>query len=412
MNQESSNIKCPNCGTAINVNDVLYHQLQSQAEKDFEKKNAQIIREKRELDQMRTELQQSIQIGVTEKLARERAVLEKSIREQITEEKSGELESLQEQLKEKIGEAKELNRIKAELLKLSREKEELRDKIQLESEEKYNKQLEEARQRLLQETESRSNLKIAEKENVIQQLKKQLTEAQQKADQGSMQLQGEVAELELEKDLRNRYPDDDITEVSKGANGADLLIGVRTPQQRKAGTIAIEIKRTKNFSSGWIPKLKEDQRNHKAEIAVLVTESMPADMPHFGLRDGVWVCSFREVQALLFVLRDSLLRYHEIKSAGENKTDKMSNLYDYLTGPEFSLQIRTIVESFTRLKTNLDQEKKAMMRLWKEREKTIELVGQCTSEMFGSFRAIAGSSVKGIDALNLPLLEEQTKNDE
>lgn len=117
MNQESSNIKCPNCGTAINVNDVLYHQLQSQAEKDFEKKNAQIIREKRELDQMRTELQQSIQIGVTEKLARERAVLEKSIREQITEEKSGELESLQEQLKEKIGEAKELNRIKAELLK-------------------------------------------------------------------------------------------------------------------------------------------------------------------------------------------------------------------------------------------------------------------------------------------------------
>lgn len=412
MNQESSNIKCPNCGTQIDVNAVLYQQLQSQAEKDFEHKNAMLSREKIKLDKRQSEIEQSIEKGVSEKLIRERSAIEKRMREQITEEKSGELESLKEQLKEKIGEAKELNRIKAEFLKLTREKEELRDKIQLESEEKYNKQLEEARQRLLQETETRSNLKIAEKENVIQQLKKQLTEAQQKADQGSMQLQGEVAELELEKDLRNRYPDDDITEVSKGANGADLLIGVRTPQQRKAGTIAIEIKRTKNFSNNWIPKLKEDQRNHRAEIAVLVTEAMPADMPHFGLREGVWVCGFREVQQLLFVLRDSLLRYHEIKSAGENKTDKMSNLYDYLTGPEFNLQIRTIVESFTRMKTNLDQEKKAMMRLWKEREKAIDLVGQCTSEMFGSFRAIAGSSVKGIDALNLPLLEEENNDDQ
>jgi hypothetical protein len=134
---------------------------------------------------------------------------------------------------------------------------------------------------------------------------------------------------------------------------------------------------------------------------------MPADMPHFGIRDGVWVCSFREVQPLLFVLRDSLLRFQELKTADENKSDKMSILYDYLTGPEFTLQIRTIVESFARLKTNLDQEKRAMTLLWKEREKTIELVGHCTSEMFGSFRAIAGFSVKGIDALNLPLLKEE-----
>lgn len=411
MNQETSNIRCPKCGTDINVNKVLYHQLQSEAEKEFEQKKAQISIERIELEKLRTDLQQSIEKGVSVKLSKEKMVLEKRLRDQINVEKSGELESLQEQLKEKIGEARELNRIKAEFLKLAREKDELREKIELESEEKLNKQLEDARLKLVQETEARSNLKIAEKENIIQQLKKQLTEAQQKADQGSMQLQGEVAELELENDLRRKYPDDCITEVSKGANGADLLMGVRTTLQRDAGTIAIEIKRTKNFSNNWIQKLKEDQRNHKADIAVLVTEAMPADMPHFGLRDGVWVCSFKEVQQLLFVLRDSLLRYHELKTSGENKSDKMSNLYDYLTGPEFTLQIRTIVESFTRLKTNLDQEKRAMTRLWKEREKAIDLVGQCTSEMFGSFRAIAGSSVKGIEALNLPLLEEDTTNE-
>jgi hypothetical protein len=407
MKQESNTISCPKCNTLIDVNAVLYRQLQSQAEKEFELKYAQVNTEKKELDKIRTDLQQSIEKGVSEKLSRERLALEKRLREQINEEKSGELESLHEQLKEKIGEAKELNRIKTDILKLTREKEELREKIELESEEKYNRQLEEARQKLTKESETRSNLKIAEKENIIQQLKKQLTQAQQKADQGSMQLQGEVAELELEKELRAKYPDDVITEVAKGANGADLLIGVRTPLHKEAGTIAVEIKRTKNFSNNWIPKLKEDQRNHKADIAVLVTEAMPADMPHFGIRDGVWVCSFREVQPLLFVLRDSLLRFQELKTADENKSDKMSILYDYLTGPEFTLQIRTIVESFARLKTNLDQEKRAMTLLWKEREKTIELVGHCTSEMFGSFRAIAGFSVKGIDALNLPLLKEE-----
>lgn len=412
MNQETSNIRCPQCGTDINVNKVLYHQLQSEAEKEFEQKNAQISRERIELEKLRTDLQMSIENGVSKKLSQERLALEKRLREQINVEKSGELESLQEQLKEKTGEARELNRVKAEFLKLAREKDELREKIELETEVKLNKQLEEARFKLVQETEARSNLKIAEKENIIQQLKKQLTEAQQKADQGSMQLQGEVAELELEKELITRYPDDCITEVSKGANGADLLMGVRTPLKKEAGTIAIEIKRTKNFSNNWIPKLKEDQRNHKADIAVLVTEAMPADMPHFGMRDGVWVCRFREVQPLLFVLRDSLLRFQELKTAGENKTDKMSILYDYLTGPEFTLQIRTIVESFTRLKTNLDQEKRAMTRLWKEREKAIELVGQCTSEMIGSFRVIAGSSVKGIDALNLPLLQEENENED
>ncbi len=412
MNQETSNIRCPKCGTDINVNKVLYHQLQSEVEKEFEQKNAQISRERMELETLRTNLQLSIDKGVSAKLSLEKLSLEKRLREQINEEKSGELESLQEQLKEKIGEARELNRIKAEFLKLAREKDELREKIEMETEEKLNKQLEEIRLKLVQETEARSNMKIAEKENIIQQLKKQLTEAQQKANQGSMQLQGEVAELELEKELRAKYQDDVLMEVAKGANGADLLMSVRTPLQKDVGTIAIEIKRTKNFSNNWIPKLKEDQRNHKADIAVMVTEAMPADMPHFGMRDGVWVCSFREVQPLLYVLRDSLLRFQELKTAGENKSDKMSILYDYLTGPEFTLQIRTIVESFTRLKSNLDQEKRAMMRLWKEREKAIELVGQCTSEMFGSFRAIAGSSVKGIDALNLPLLQEENANED
>ena len=407
MNKEPNNINCPKCGTEINVNEVLYRQLQSEVEKEFECKHAQVDDEMKTLDKMRMELKQSIEKGVSEKINQERSTLEKRLREQINEEKSGEVESLNAQLKEKIGEAKELNRIKTDLIKLTREKEELKEKIELESEVKYNQLLEEARQKLLKENEARSSLKIAEKENVIQQLKKQLTEAQQKADQGSMQLQGEVAEQELEKILRQKYPNDIITEVAKGVNGADLLIGVITTQHKNAGMIAIEIKRTKNFSNGWIPKLKEDQRKHKADIAILVTEAMPADMPHFGFRDGVWICSFREVQPLVFVLRDSLLRYDGIKAAGENKTDKMSNLYDYLTGPEFTLQIRTIVESFKSLKTNLDQEKRAMNRLWKEREKTIELVGQCTSEMFGSFQAIAGSAVKGIDELNLPLLEEE-----
>jgi len=249
-------------------------------------------------------------------------------------------------------------------------------------------------------------LKLKELEKQLDDQKKLAEEMRRKAEQGSMQLQGEVAELELEKVLRSTYPSDEVSEIPKGVNGADILLSVRTENHQPAGIIAIESKRTKSFSQGWIDKLKADQRSHKADIAIIVTEVMPKDMTQFGMRNGIWICTFQDFIPLVFVLRDSLIRIHGIKSTGVNKSDKMSLLYSYLTSQEFTQQIQTIVEAFTKLKANLESEKKAMFKIWKEREKTIDAVTQTTAEMYGSIKSIAGNSVKSISALEMPMLDD------
>ena len=223
---------------------------------------------------------------------------------------------------------------------------------------------------------------------------------ERKIKQGSQQTQGEVQEVALEKLLGDTFPVDAIGEVGKGVNGADLIHDVKNEYGRICGRIVYESKRTKAFGGNWIDKLKSDQQRHNADIAVLVTETMPADMPHFGHVDGVWICTFAEVRALATVLRLGVLKVSEVQTASENKGDKMQRLYDYLTGNEFQQCVRSIVRAFQALQTGLEQEKRAMKKIWSLREKQIEAVIDSTTCMVGSIGGIA----EGV-MISLPELE-------
>jgi hypothetical protein len=167
------------------------------------------------------------------------------------------------------------------------------------------------------------------------------------------------------------------------------------------GKIIFESKRTQNFGGDWIEKLKTDQRETGAEIAVLVTQTMPKDMDRFGEKDGVWVCNYTEIKSLVFVLREILVRTQMAKSVNENKADKMSILYNFLTSSQFKQQMEAIVEGFSNLKNELDKEKRAMSRIWKEREMQIEKVIGNTIDMYGSIKGIAGNAVASIQYIEL-----------
>jgi hypothetical protein len=167
------------------------------------------------------------------------------------------------------------------------------------------------------------------------------------------------------------------------------------------GKIVFESKRTQNWSEPWIDKLKDDQRALGAEIAVLVTQVMPKDMERFGQRDGIWVCNYQEVISLVFVLRQILLKSQSEKAVQENKSDKMGLLYNYLTGTQFRQQLEAIVEGFSTMKSELDREKRAMKKIWKEREVQIEKVIDNTIDMYGSIRGIAGNAIAPIQTLEL-----------
>lgn len=239
-------------------------------------------------------------------------------------------------------------------------------------------------------------------EKKLEDQKALINEMKRKAEQGSMQLQGEIQELALEEILKRTFVYDTIEEVGKGIRGADAIQTVINEFGQICGKIVFESKRTQNWSEAWIEKLKDDQRALGAEIAVLVTQVMPKDMERFGQKEGIWVCNYQEVVSLVFVLRQILLKTQSVKSIQENKTDKMGLLYNYLTGTQFRQQLEAIVEGFSSMKEELEREKRAMKKIWKEREVQIEKVIDNTIDMYGSIKGIAGNAIAPIQHLELP----------
>ena len=195
--------------------------------------------------------------------------------------------------------------------------------------------------------------------------------------------------------------------MPKGVKGADVIQTVINPLQQLCGKIIYESKRTKSFTDGWIEKLKEDQRNQQADLAIIVTETLPKDMDKFGRKNGVWICTFQEVKGVAFVLREMILKIQSVKSTEENKEGKMEVLYGYLTGDEFRQRIEAIVEGFSGLKTELDKEKRAMSKIWKGREKQIEKVTSNTIDMYASIKGIAGTAIQTVQALELGAGDEE-----
>ena len=246
---------------------------------------------------------------------------------------------------------------------------------------------------------------MKEKEETITAMQKQIEDLKRRAEQGSQQLQGEVQELELENLLRAKFPFDTIEPVPKGEFGGDALQRVVSPGGQPSGTILWESKRTKNWSDGWLVKLREDQRTAKADVAVLVTQVLPKGVESFDVVDGVWVTSPRAVLPVATVLRHTLLQVSMARQATEGQQTKTEMIYQYLTGPRFRHRVEAIVEAFSTMQEDLDKERKAIMKQWAKREEQIERVMGATVGMYGDLQGIAGKSLQEIEGLELPALQ-------
>lgn len=414
-----SKINCPNCGTDIDVNDILSHQLEdelkkkyakqfSEQKKEVEQELEKIRKDKEAFESVKRKENELFQEKLDQKLKAEREQYQAQIKKKISEEQEDQFKALQKELNEKSERLKELNKSKAEIEKLKREKSELSDKIEAEAQKKINDILIQEKEKIKIQAEEENKLKLMQLQKQLDDQIKLTADMKRKQEQGSMQLQGEVQELAIEDELRQAFPFDKIEEVSKGVRGADCVQTVVNKMQEDCGKIIYESKRTSNFGGDWVDKLKGDMLSAGADVAVLVTQTLPKDQKHFQMVNGVWVCSFSEFQSLAAVLRDGLIKVNATLSANENKGDKMQMLYSYLTGNEFRHQVEAIVDGFTSLKSELDREKRAMHKIWKDREKQIEKVILNTIDLYGSVKGIAGSSIKNIDSLELdnPLLDE------
>jgi hypothetical protein len=408
-------IVCPSCKTEIKLTESLAAPLLEATRLEFEqrltRKDDEIAQRESSLKQQQAALakaKETIDDQVAEKLKEERTriVVDEARKAKLAlgtdlEEKSREIGELQEILKQKEGKLAEAQKEQAELMRKQRELDDAKRELDLTVEKRVQGGLSAVREEARKEAEEGLKLKVAEKEQTITSMQKQIEELKRRAEQGSQQLQGEVQELELESLLSAKFPRDTIEPVPKGEHGGDVLHRVVGPLEQICGTILWESKRTKNWTDGWLAKLRDDQRTSKAEIAIIVTQVLPKGVESFDLIDQVWVAHPRFAIPIATALRQSLVEIAMARKAGEGQQTKMEMIYEYLTGPRFRHRVAAIVEGFSSMQEDLDREKKAIMKQWAKREEQISRVMQSTVGMYGDLQGIAGKSLQEIEGLTL-----------
>ncbi len=382
----STTIKCPNCQHEFEPNDSIREEVQKELRNKMtewqkqqqQKLDEQLIAERNKIQKdAETLLRKSIAAEFENKF---------NLQDQINKENEEKLKQARQQQLEFLQKEQQLKNKEAELeLELQKKMNAEREKLQVDIKAQQDQKL----------TAIENEYKLREKqwEEKFEAQKKLADEMKRKAEQGSMQMQGEVQEIALEEMLRTAFPFDMVTEVGKGIRGADCILTVRNNFGQECGKIIFESKRTKDFGGDWIEKLKSDLRNVQADAGVIVSQALPKEINGFGEKDGVWICGFNEVRPVVQMLRDGIIKISAALRSQENKGDKMTLLYNYLTSSEFAEQWRAIREGFMSMKISIQKERDAMEKLWKAREKQLEKVLLNATHIRGSIDGISGQDV-------------------
>ena len=358
-----------------------------------------MFEEKKVFEKKKKELNQTIDEKVNKELFKKEKIMKNILIKQIKSENDFILKQKNLELDEKSKMLKNYHMLKAQNEKIKRELSEsvyaADAKLQIE----LSNQVNLIKRKIQKEFDQRIELDKIEWIKKIEDQKKLTLEMTRKLDQGSTQMQGEVLEIAVENHLRNLFNFDEISEIKKGVNGADVIQIVNNHEAKNCGTIYYEIKRTKTFQNSWIEKFRKDIKNKNADLGVLITETLPKGFSNMGIIQGIYVCTFNEFKGLCTILRQSLIDFHRIKISNKNKKHKMSTLYDFLSGNEFKIMLENIVEGFKDMDSDLETEKRMMFKSWKKREKQIEKIVSNTIDLYASIKGIGGSSILSIDNL-------------
>ena len=406
-------VVCPQCKSEIKLTESLAAPLLESIRRDYDQRLAQkdadmakreqalharesvLQKQKESMDQQVAEKMQQEQV----RIAAEEAKKAKLALGNELERKINEINDLQEVLKQRDQKLADAQKTQADLIRKQRELDDAKRELELTIEKRVQTDLAAAREKAKKEAEEELKLKVLEKEQTISSMQRQIEELKRKAEQGSQQLQGEVQELELEQLLNSKFPRDVILPVPKGEFGGDVLHRVIGPLGQPCGTILWESKRTKNWSDGWLAKLREDQRAAKAEVSVIVSHVLPKDVETFGLVEDVWVAHPKVALPMAMSLRQTLIEVAGARQASEGQQTKMEMVYRYLTGPRFRQRVQAIVEAFSSMRDDLDRERKAITKQWAKREEQIDRVMQATVGMYGDLQGIAGKTLQEIEGL-------------
>lgn len=399
-------ITCPNCGEHIPISEAIYHQIAEQTRQQVTSElNAQRADLRARTDELQAKTEQlrsreeTLERDVQARLAAERAKLMKVAAEEARQGLGAELADLQQRLADRDAKLVQAQKTELQLLTEQRRLQDREKELDLEIARRLSAEAARIQEDTAKRLQEEHRLRDAEKDKKLQDALRANDELRRKLEQGSQQAQGEVLELELERLIRASFPLDAVEPVPKGITGADIVQHVISRSGRRCGTIIWELKRTKGFNENWIDKLKQDQREVKADLAILVSETLPKECTHFQQMDGVWVVNPQCALNLATALRMQLEQVALARQTAVGMSEKMEVLYHYLSGTEFKSRVEAIVEAFIAMQEDLNEEKRAAERRWAKREKQIHRVISGTSGMWGDLQGLLGSSLQAIPAL-------------
>ena len=397
-------IHCPQCQAEIKLTESLAAPLLRSREQEFKRLRSALEEGECALQRQRDGLEQE----VTSRLRAERVkVAEEEQRKARLamgtelELKHRELEELGALLKSRDVKLAEALQAQATVVRKQRELEEREREIDLTIEKRVSANVSQIQQKAQQEAENLLRSKVMEKNQLILSMQKQIDDLRRKSEQGSSQLQGDAMEVELHEVLSERFEHDTVTRVQKGELGGDVVQQVLSQSGVMCGTILWESKRTKTWSDGWLAKLRQDQRAAKAEIAVIVSQTLPKGVTNFDLLEGVYVVSPQCIVPVATLLRKALLELAIARQSSEGRETKAALIYQYLIGPRFRQRVQAIVEAFTCMQEDLSAERKVFQKQWAKREIQLERLMNSTVGMYGELQGIAGRSLEEIEGLDM-----------
>jgi hypothetical protein len=407
-------IVCPKCNASMKLTESLAAPLIAKARKQVEQQLAEKEQEfaKREVNLRKSQkaiaqARQSVDTEIAKRLQTERTAIAESeaVKARLAvgadiEQRDRLLTELQHNLDANNAKLAEAQRAHADVIRKTRELDDAKREVDLSVQKKVQESLAAVRDQAKAEAEDSLKAKVSEKETQITGMQRQIEELRRKADQGSQQLQGEALEFELETSLRDRFSGDIIEAVPKGEFGGDIIHRVRNEMGRICGTMLWEAKSTKAWNNRWLEKLRADQRAANAGIGLIVSNVLPAGVETFDRIDNVWVTKKRFAIPLAMALRQSLIQVSNNRQAAIGQRTKMEMVYQYLTGPQFRHRIDVIVEKFTDMQSDLDRERKAMVRIWAKREEQLKSVIDSSAGLYGDLQGIAGRALPEIDSLD------------
>jgi len=328
-------------------------------------------------------------------LLKEKEKIENTAKEKAETKVQIDLDDLRKQILEKDGKIKEGYKKELEFRQKTRELEDREKQMDLEILKRVDEERNKIKDDAIKNFQDQFRLQLAEKESKISSLSSTVDELQRKIAQGSQQLQGEVLEIELEELLHDVFPSDVIEPVAKGVKGADVLQKVYH-FGTYCGSIIWETKRTKIWHKDWIIKLKSDQSDAKANVAVLYSTIFPKEMENFGFVDDVWITDYSSITGLATSLRINLIELTRERVISTGKNEKMELLYTYVNSPEFRQKVQGVADAITSMHDDLIKEKRAMEKIWAKREKQIQGVFINTARMVGDMEGIMGKSLEEI----------------